>query len=117
MATSQLWAQRGGGDWMTLGYDAQRSSWVRSDAKISAETMAKPGFQLVWEVKTKSSLTPPALLDFYIGYRGFRSLGFVGGSSNTLVAIDTDLSRIEWEKSFASGSGAAATVACPGGMT
>ncbi|MBI3679428.1 MAG: hypothetical protein HY235_03440 [Acidobacteria bacterium] len=123
VASGVAFAQRGGGDWTTIGYDTQRSSWVRSDAKISSETMRKPGFQLVWKVKLNNearqlnSLTPAALLDFYIGYRGFRSLGFVGGSSDTLIAIDTDLARIEWEKKFSSGSRSAATIPCPGGMT
>ena len=121
-ASSQVYAQRGG-DWMTIGNDAQRSSWVRGDAKISPGTMRKPGFQLVWKLKLNNesrevnSLTPPALLDFYIGYRGFRSLAFVGGSSENIVAIDTDLGRIEWVKSFSSGSRPAASVLCPGGMT
>jgi outer membrane protein assembly factor BamB len=121
-AMSQLYAQRGT-DWMTIGNDGQRSSWVRSDAKISAETMRKPGFQLVWKIKLQNearqlnSLTPPVLFDFYIGYRGFRSLGFVGGSSENVIGIDVDLARIEWEKSLASNSSAAASVLCPGGMT
>lgn len=122
MARSPLLAQRSG-DWVTLGNDVQRSFWVRSDAKISAETMSKPGFELVWKVKLKNkarqlnSLTPPALLDFYIGYRGFRSLGFIGSSSENVVAIDTDLARIEWQRNLASGSGGSSSIPCPGGMT
>src|SRR5689334_8628734 len=74
---------RGGGDWMTVGGDAQRSSWVRTDAKISKASMQKPGFALVWKVKLKNdprgmaALSTPALLDRYIGYRGFRTLGFI----------------------------------------
>ena len=35
---------RGGQEWTTAGGDAQRSSWVRSDPKISVERIAKPGF-------------------------------------------------------------------------
>ena len=122
-AISPLYAQWGGGDWTTIGNDGQRSSWVRSDAKISPDTMRKPGFQLVWKIKPKNearqlnSLTPPALLDFYIGYRGFRSLGFAGGSSNNVVGIDVDLGRIEWEKNLGSASSTGASVLCPGGMT
>ena len=117
-------AQRGGGDWTTIGNDAQRSNWLRSDAKISPEVLAKPGFELLWKVKLNNiprpmnSVTPPALLDFYIGYRGFRTLGFFGGSSDTVTGIDTDLSRIEWEKKIGSGAAAGAgTPQCPGGMT
>jgi outer membrane protein assembly factor BamB len=121
-AVSQLHAQRGG-DWMTIGSNGQRSYWVRSDAKISVETMRKPGFQLIWKIKQKSearllnSPTPPALFDFYIGYRGFRSLAFVGYSSDKVIGIDVDLARIEWEKDLGSGPPPAPSMLCPGGMT
>jgi hypothetical protein len=115
---------RGPTEWMTSNGDAQRSSWVRADAKISEESMQKPGFQFLWKLKLKTdskqlnSLTPPALLDLLIGYRGFRSLAFVGGSSDTIVVIDTDLGRMEWQKRLSSGGNAAGgTPACPGGMT
>jgi hypothetical protein len=112
------------GDWNTGGFDAQRSFWLKSDAKISLDNMHKPGFELVWKMdldkKTGAEYlsTPPVLLDFYIGYRGFRSLGFIGGRDNRVVAIDTDLGRLEWEKNFDIPKvAAAASGACPGGMT
>src|SRR5262245_21460310 len=121
-AISQLYAQRGT-DWMTIGNDVQRSSWVRGDAKISPATIAKPGFELIWKIKLQNearqlnSLMPPVLFDFYIGYRGFRLLGFVGSSSERVVGLDVDMARIEWEKSLASDSSAATSLLCPGGMT
>ena len=99
---------RGGSDWMTVGGDAQRSSWVRADPKISKAAMQKPGFAFLWKVKLKNdargmtALTAPALLDRYIGYRGFRTLGFVGGSSDQVFALDTDLGRLEWSKPVSS---------------
>ncbi len=94
---------RGGGDWSTSGSDAQRSSWVRSDPKIALESLEKPGFQMIWKVKLAKDqkpanpLTDAVLLERYIGYRGFRSFGFMGGLSNSVYAVDTDLSRIEWQ--------------------
>lgn len=116
-------AQRGSSDWMTTAYDVQRSAWVRSDAKISLENMRKPGFDLVWKIAMESAprpatpLTPPALLDFYIGYHGFRTLGFFGAASDRVIAVDTDLGRTEWEKGFASSAPKTGTPECPGGMT
>ncbi len=117
-------AQRGSGDWMTNGFDAQRSYWVRNDEKISKASMSKPGFGLLWKAKPVNTarqlntLTPPALLDFYISYRGFRTLGFFGASNDRVIAYDLHLSRVEWEKSYAAKSNRmAGTVACPGGMT
>src|SRR5947209_1292864 len=88
---------RGGNDWTTAGNDAQRSSWVRTDPKISPAGMAKPGFAFLWKQKLANdarqlnSLTSAVLMDRYIGYRGFRALGYVGGSSDNVIALDTDL--------------------------
>jgi outer membrane protein assembly factor BamB len=125
--TGEAKAQRGV-DWMTSNGDAQRSAWVRADAKISKESLQdpkrKPGFQLLWKLKLNNkprqlnSLTPPATLDRLIGYRGFRMLGFVGGSSGAVFTIDTDLGRMEWEKRLVTNAPSqAGTLACPGGMT
>src|SRR5262249_1239302 len=115
---------RGGQDWTTSNGDAQRSSWVRTDAKISKESMQKPGFQFLWKIKLKNeakqlnSLTPPSTLERLIGYRGFRMLGFVGGSSDNIFTIDADRGRIEWGKRLASsGAVEAGTLTCAGGMT
>jgi hypothetical protein len=108
---------------MTAGNDAQRSSWVRNDAKISPESMAKPGFQLVWKMRFDNqprqlnTLATPSLLDFYIGYRGFRTLAFLGGSSDKVIAVDTDLARLEWENRYEPGSPSGSTPDCPGGLT
>ena len=85
--------------------------------------MRKPGFALVWKLqfenapKQLNAVFPPALLDFYIGYKGFRSLAFFGMSSDRVIAVDVDIARIEWEKNFGAGAAAAGSLACPGGLT
>lgn len=112
-------------DWMTDSSDAQRSGWVRADAKISKENLEKPGFQFLWKYKVKNTprqlnaLTVPSLLERLIGYRGFRMLGFWGGSSDVITTIDTDLGRLEWEKKLTTGAskGPIGSISCPGGMT
>ncbi len=112
-------AQRGLGDWMTSAFDAQRSSWVRNDVKISLDSLQKPGFELVWKLKIDNSpgqansIYQPALLDFFIGHRGFRTLGFFGASPNRVVGIETELGRIEWDKPLPASGSAAATPGCP----
>ena len=111
---------RGGGTWNTAGADAQRTSWARTDARISAASM--PKFQFLWKVKVDNaakdawSLSSAVMVDSYIGYRGFRSYAFLGGASNKTVAIDTDLGRVEWLHNFG-GASAAGTAACPGALT
>lgn len=63
LGTALVYAQfgRGGGDWTTSGYDAQRSSWVRSDPKISLESLQKPGFQMIWKVDLIKGRRPRTL--------------------------------------------------------
>jgi outer membrane protein assembly factor BamB len=117
-------AQRGGQEWLTSNGDAQRSSWMRSDTKISVENMRKPGFQFLWklkldnETKQLNSLTQPILVGNIIGYRGFKSMALVGGSSDTLYAIDDDLGRIYWKTRLSTATSTqSGSLLCPGGLT
>jgi outer membrane protein assembly factor BamB len=111
--------QRGPTDWMTSGSDAQRSSWVRNDPKISPATIAQTGFKLVWKIKIQNespqtdNIATPALLDFYIGYRGFRTLAFFGVNDG-VTGIDTELARTEWVNHDAAAQ-PQETPGCPGG--
>jgi outer membrane protein assembly factor BamB len=93
---------RGESSWGTAGADAQRSSWVRTDPKISPEGVQKPEFKYLWKVKLPgssaraNSLSPAVLLNRYIGYRGFRDLAFLANAGVGIYAVDIDLGRIEW---------------------
>jgi outer membrane protein assembly factor BamB len=104
-------------DWMTAGADAQRSSWIRTDPKISVGRMAKPGFDLVWKIKLSQEPGAAATLSRYIGYRGFRTLALMGSRSGEITAIDSDLGRIEWSKSIPVGPAGATAAGCPDGMS
>ena len=108
---------RGGHEWMTVGGDAQRSSWIRSDPKISVEALQKPGFALVWRIKLSSEAIVASTLDRFMGHRGIRSFAFVVDASGELTTIDRDLGRIEWQKRLSEGSMRQASVSCQGGMT
>ena len=112
-ATSAVRAQgRGNTNWTTVGNDAQRSSWLRTDPKISPESLAKPGFQPLWKVGLAGQPTPMIVLDPYTGYRGHKSLGFLSGPSDDIFSIDIDLGVVEWHNHLATSA-----TACPGGMT
>jgi len=115
--SSALFGQfRGTSDWSTNGSDAQRSSWIRTDPKISPGSVSAPGFQLQWKVKLgNEALSAPVLLDRYIGYRGFRTYAFVGGGAENAFALDSDLGRVEWRKRF-TGDASGNSGSCPGGM-
>ncbi len=107
---------RGSGEWSTTAADAQRSAWVRSDPKISAASIEKGGFGLAWKLKLGNGAFSgdAVLLNGYIGYRGFRSLGYLADSQH-IYAVDTDLGRLEWQKSL--GAAAHGSGPCGGGIT
>jgi len=119
------WAQGrgGGGNWPTAGSDAQRTAWVRTDARISKESLQKPGFQLLWKSKLDNqpkqlvSLTQPLLLQNIISYKGFKALAFVGGSGDNVYSIDYDLNRPFWKTHLTTGVTTAGTAACPAALT
>ena len=108
--------------WNTTGGDAQRTSSVATDPNISVAGMQKPGFQFLWKVKVANdaiagrSLSQAIELPRYIGYRGFRAYAFFAGTSNNLIALDSDLGRVEWTRHLDIPL-PQGTATCPGGMT
>lgn len=122
-ASSALVAQ----EWTTSGVDAQRSSWVRTDERLTKAAVADGTFAFLWKAQFDNrargtfALTPPVLLDRLIGYRGFKALAFVGGSADRIFAIDTDLNRLYWQVqlnySAATGGPPPVTTECPGALT
>ena len=98
---------RGGAEWTTSGYDAQRTAWVKTDPRISPASMVKPGafgsFKFLWKLKLEydpkaaTTLTPPVILDRLIGFRGFKSIVFLGTQSQTIHAIDLDYGEPLWK--------------------
>jgi len=108
VASSWLQAQgRGGSEWTTGSYDAQRTASIKTDPRISVQAMQKAGefgpFKFLWKLKLEydpkaaTALTQPILLDRIIGFRGFKSIAFVGTQSETVHAIDIDLGTPLWK--------------------
>lgn len=93
---------RGGGEWTTSQGDAQRSSWVRTDVRLTKDAVQKGELKFLWKMKLDNdtrqlnSLTTPVLMDRLISHRGFKALAFVGASAERVYAIDTDLAKVYW---------------------
>jgi hypothetical protein len=114
------------GEWTTTAGDAQRTAWVRADARLTKEAVQEGQFRFLWKMKLDnqsrqwSSLSEPILLERLIGYRGFKALGFVGGSADRLFAVDTDLARPYWTTHLtyaaATGGQPPSSSECPGGL-
>ena len=123
--TSFMYAQaRSAPDWTTQGFDAQRTSWMRVDPYISVDNLST--FQFLWKLKVDNesrhgnALTAPVALGNLMTFRGFKSLIFVGGSSNNVYGIDYDFGTMFWRTHHNYAAGAreyAGSPTCPGGMT
>ena len=116
---------RGGGEWTTSHGDAQRASWVRTDARLTKDAVQKGELKFLWKMKLDNetrqlnSLTTPVLMDRLISHRGFKALAFVGASAERVYAIDTDLARVYWTTVINYSSitpPANSSWACPGGL-
>ena len=119
LATTHAQVGRGGSEWLTARGDAQRTSWIRSDALISVASMSKPGFELQWKKKLDNASRGTFGLGQGVSANGvtlFVPMAVVTGSSNNVYAIDTDMGHVVWERHFDAPM-RAATDACPGGTT
>jgi outer membrane protein assembly factor BamB len=110
---------RGGSQWLTALGDAQRTSWVRTDSKISVASLAKPGFDLQWKVKLDNRPRGVRGLTQGVTASGvtlFVPMSVVAGSSNNIYALDNDTGYVVWRRQF-DVVPPAPTAACPGGIT
>jgi hypothetical protein len=110
---------RGGSQWLTAMADAQRTSWVRNDDKISVATMSKSGFQLQWRVKLENE--PRGVYGLVGGVTAsgvtlFVPMSIVTGSANNVYAIDNDIGHVVWQRHF-DAQLPAPTPSCAGGIT
>jgi hypothetical protein len=110
---------RGGSQWLTALADAQRTSWVRTDDKISVAALSKPGFELQWKSKLDNLPRGAHGLNQGVTASGvtlFVPMSVVAGSSNNLYGIDNDLGYVVWQRQFDLPL-VAGSPACPGGIT
>src|SRR4051812_18970220 len=121
VASSAVFTQpgRGGSQWLTAFADAQRTSWVRADDKISIATMSKPGFELQWKVKLDNQARGSYGLGQGVSASGvtlFVPMSLLTGSSNNIYAIDNDTGYVVWQRHFDAAM-PEPTAQCPGGIT
>jgi hypothetical protein len=99
-----VFGQRNAIDWPSIGNDAQRSGWEKSDSSITKDNVKT--FQMVMKmqldskVKGAQSMSAPVVLGRIISYRGFKELAFLADSNDRLWSVDADMNRIFWERHF-----------------
>jgi len=93
-------------DWLTWGYDQERSGWNRAETTLSKENVS--GLALQWSSQLPippreialSTLTAPLVVDGVTTSQGRRTLLFVVGSDDSVFAIDADSGKVVWRKAF-----------------
>jgi hypothetical protein len=111
--------------WTTSGGDAERTASMRTDPRISLESMQQPGFTLAWKrtfdnaPRQLESLTAPVMsASGFITYKGFKAVAYVGGSADNVYAVDYDLNRVFWITHLKSGvADQTSTMQCPAALT
>jgi outer membrane protein assembly factor BamB len=92
-------------DWLTWGYDQERTGWNKSETTLTKENVGR--LQLKWksQLATKpnqvilSTLTAPLVATINGGQRP-ETLVYVVGSDNVVYALDSETGEVAWQKTF-----------------
>jgi hypothetical protein len=109
-------------DWPSSSGNPQRDGWLRNEDALTREAAANGGIKLLYSFKADpkpQNMGPPVMLTNIIGWKGFKALLFVGGASD-VYSIDYQLGKPYFRTHLdyrADQPQAAATAACPGGIT
>jgi hypothetical protein len=80
-------------DWLTWGYDQERSGWNRAETTLSKENVSGLALQWTAQLPTPprdialSTLTAPLVVEGVTTAQGRRTLVFVVGSDDTVFAM------------------------------
>src|SRR5258706_2704422 len=93
-------------EWLTFGYDPQRSGWNTAETALSTKTVG--GLKLLWSTQLPtppqdvalSTLTSPLVAEGVQTPQGQKNLAFTIGIDDTIFAIDADSGKVIWQKSF-----------------
>jgi outer membrane protein assembly factor BamB len=92
-------------EWLTWGYDQQRSGWNQSETTLTKENVSH--LELKWKSQLStapgelvlSTLTAPLVASVQ-GAQGSSTRVFIVGSDNTVYAIDSETGEVAWQKKF-----------------
>ena len=92
-------------EWLTWGYDPQRTGWNRSETVLTKDNVSQ--LEVKWKAQLAtapreevlSTLTAP-LVATVSGPRGPVTRVFVIGSDNTVYSIDSETGAVAWQRRF-----------------
>jgi len=93
-------------EWLTWGYDQERSGWNRAETSLAPANVGK--LKQVWSTQLSipvdkyvlSSMTAPVLVAGVQTAQGSKDLLFIHGANDTLFALDSNSGQLAWQKSF-----------------
>src|SRR5579862_9234597 len=97
---------QGSSDWLTFGYDQQRSGWNATETTLSPGNVGR--LKLLWSTQLPtppqdtalSTLPAPLVVGGVDTPQGRKNLVFTVGIDDTIFAIDADTGQIAWQKNF-----------------
>ena len=93
-------------DWLTWGYDAERTGWNRGETGLTPANVS--GLRLLWDTKVATlsldvsvaTLTSPVVMEGVATPKGRKTVLFTIGGDSSLFAIDADSGKILWQKAY-----------------
>ena len=94
-------------DWLTFGYDPERTAWARAETTLSKKNVG--GLELLWKaqldavpnpVNYHSTITAPLVVEGVQTRQGPKTLVFVASADNSVYAIDNASGKLFWKKEF-----------------
>src|ERR687898_3463086 len=91
-------------NWLTDGYDKERTSWQRNETLLSPDTVGR--MQLLWKVRLDNqprqmhNLFPALIVGDVQTAQGRRELAIVAGVSDNIYGIDVEQGTQIWKRHF-----------------
>jgi outer membrane protein assembly factor BamB len=91
-------------DWPTFGANAQRTGWNKAEDTFTKDNVKN--LTLEWKIKIDNqarelnALTAPVVIEGVITPKGFKEYVLVGGSSDSLSAVDAESGKLMWSRKF-----------------
>jgi outer membrane protein assembly factor BamB len=95
-----------GNEWLTWGYDQERTGWNRAETTLSPKTVGK--LKQLWSIQLSvpvdkyvlSTMTAPVIVSGVATAGGTADIAFILGANDTLFAVDAGSGKLMWSKSF-----------------
>jgi len=93
-------------EWLTWGYDQERTGWNRAETTLTPKTVGK--LKQIWSTQLSvpvdkyvlSTMTAPVLVAGVATAQGPKDLLIIHGANDMLFAVDATSGQTVWQKSF-----------------